>query len=123
VTDVPKITTKGMPPRVVPDVRVRGCTIGGCEAPHFARGLCRPHYRRAYYRANAARAIELNRQWRARKRMEPEVSQHHVESTDVDVSSDGSPFRSDGAVAPAPAGRRRANRGQSETPRRQREKG
>lgn len=33
----------------------RTCSIDGCDAPHQARGMCKPHYRRDYYQRNKAR--------------------------------------------------------------------
>lgn len=33
----------------------RTCTLDGCGNPHFAKGMCKPHYRRDYYLRNKER--------------------------------------------------------------------
>lgn len=33
----------------------RTCEIDGCDAPHYSRGMCKPHYRRDYYLRNKER--------------------------------------------------------------------
>jgi hypothetical protein len=64
--ELPPIKTDGLPPRVLPEPRT-GCSVPGCDEPHYARTCCKHHYRVAYYRANSARSIALNRKWRQAK--------------------------------------------------------
>lgn len=33
----------------------RPCETTGCDAPHYSRGMCKPHYRADYYRRNKER--------------------------------------------------------------------
>jgi hypothetical protein len=82
MTRLPEPTTAGLSP-LKPMERRTGCLVEGCGGKHRALGLCKRHYRAAYYRANAARSLALNQRWRAQNRTQPEVSQHPVHGTDV----------------------------------------
>jgi hypothetical protein len=64
---LPEPTTDGLPPRRLPlDSKV--CFVADCSARHYARGLCRRHYRAAYYAANSERAKVQARRWYAEHR-------------------------------------------------------
>ena len=85
---LPAPSTVGLSP-LKPIERRTGCLVPGCDSKHQARGLCKRHYRAAYYRVNAARSLALNRRWRAQNRPQPEVSQHPVHGTDVSTNRCG----------------------------------
>jgi hypothetical protein len=105
MNELPETTTNGLPPRL-PIVRGMGCLAEDCDGKHYCRGLCRPHYRAAYYAANAERSKALTRRYRAQKKTEPGVSQHPVDVTDVEGASGGvvrvSSFGSDDRTVPQP---------------------
>ncbi|MBM4514611.1 hypothetical protein GS445_03115 [Rhodococcus hoagii] len=42
----------------------RTCSIDGCEARHYSKGMCKPCYRRDYYRRNKARENASNKAYR-----------------------------------------------------------
>ena len=78
---LPEPTTADLSP-LQPMERRTGCLTPGCTGRHQARGLCRRCYRAAYYRANAARSLELNRRWRAKHRGDQTVLGHPDRITD-----------------------------------------
>lgn len=41
------------------------CEQGGCGKSHYARGMCKPHYRADYYRRNKERENANSRAYRA----------------------------------------------------------
>lgn len=40
------------------------CKVEGCDSPLYSRGMCKPHYRRDYYRRNKARENASNKAYR-----------------------------------------------------------
>lgn len=42
----------------------RICSVEGCEAKHYGRGFCKPHYRRDYYQRNGDRERANFKAWR-----------------------------------------------------------
>ena len=106
MTRLPEISTVGMPP-CLPVVRGTGCLEPGCAEKHYCRGLCRRHYRAAYYRANAARSKAQTKLWREQNRPQPSVSQNLVDGTDVSESggvarvASVAPVSGDGSSTPA----------------------
>lgn len=46
----------------------RICSVDGCEAKHYGRGFCKPHYRQDYHQRNAEHAHETNKAWREANR-------------------------------------------------------
>lgn len=40
------------------------CAVDGCEAVHYSRGMCKPHYRKDYYLRNKARENASNKAYR-----------------------------------------------------------
>jgi hypothetical protein len=109
MNELPETSTVGLPP-CLPSVRGDGCSEPDCDEKHFCRGLCRRHWRAAYYRANAARSLALNQRWRAQNRPQPEVSRDLVDCTDVSEAGGVARVASVAPVArngsSAPAGRR-----------------
>lgn len=85
---IPEPSTVGLSP-LKPMERRTGCLVEGCDEKHLARGLCKRHYRAAYYRVNAARSKAQTKLWRAQNRTQPEVSQHPVPGTDVSTDRCG----------------------------------
>ena len=88
MSPIPEPSTVGLSP-FKPMERHTGCLVQGCDAKHLARGLCRHHYRVAYYRLNATRSKAQTKLWRAQNRPQPEVSQHPVHGTDVSTNGCG----------------------------------
>ena len=104
---LPEPTTADLSP-LQPMERRTGCLTPDCTGKHQARGLCRRCYRKAYYRANAARSLELNRRWRAAHSTAPTVSGHPVDGTDVVGVDEAHGVRSEGGMVPAAPARTRA---------------
>lgn len=44
----------------------RICSQPDCARPHYAKGMCKPHYRRNYYQANGDRERANFQAWRSR---------------------------------------------------------
>lgn len=44
----------------------RTCTLEGCDRPHYAKGMCKPCYRRDYYERNGERERSNFKAWRER---------------------------------------------------------
>lgn len=115
---LPPPTTDGLPPRrLLPGQDC--CFVAGCSARHYARGLCRHHYRAAYYAANSERAKAQARQWYAEHGRTPgdqTGTGHPGGITDVRASDDGHGVaRSRPAVPDGPSARRATPR-RTETP-------
>lgn len=91
MNSVPEPTTDGLPPRRLP-TEAGGCFVAGCSERHYARGLCRRHYRAAYYAANAERAKAHARRWHAehpRRAGYPTVLGHPDRIPDADAAAGG----------------------------------
>jgi hypothetical protein len=69
----------------LPTTKSEGCSVFECEAKYFAKGMCEPHYMKAYRKANKARIDEqqrvnrqanqdkINARNRARRATDPEM--------------------------------------------------
>jgi 5-methylcytosine-specific restriction endonuclease McrA len=40
------------------------CTVDGCDRPARTKGMCKPCYRKDYYRRNRERTLAINKAWR-----------------------------------------------------------
>lgn len=46
----------------------RTCSHDGCGIRHYSKGMCKPHYRQAYYATNGGRERATHADWRAGNR-------------------------------------------------------
>ncbi len=115
MTNLPETSTEGLPPRL-PTLRGVGCLEDGCDGKHYARGLCKHHYRTAYYAANAQRQSLLGKQWKARQRVGHEGPGNRVNGTDAEPSADTVSLSPDGSGRRAPVTRRERLPSKPETP-------